>query len=148
MHSGQLGHTRIFMRPPRPSRPERPIRRNDQSLSSTTTKNPAVSGTPIENSNSLGSIKWAGVEAEAGAEAGAGAGRGANAARWQGGMSDRLDGEDAWSCCGRTVVAAGRGCEPKEPLAAVRKLLPVVLLSVGPQTRLQMFSPSQLEVFK
>lgn len=121
VHSGQLGHTRIFMRPPRPSRPDLPIRGNDQSLSPTTTKNPAVSAAADEDSDSLGPTKGAG--AGVGTGAGAGAGRGADAARRRTGrMGDRSDGEDAWSCCGRTVVAAGRGCEPREPLATVRGL--------------------------
>ncbi|CAN0490201.1 unnamed protein product, partial [Laminaria digitata] len=45
----------------------------------------------------------------------------------------RLDGEDAWSCCGRTVVAAGRGCEPREPLATPEDLL---LDTMDPRSRL------------
>ncbi|CAM9853320.1 unnamed protein product, partial [Hapterophycus canaliculatus] len=35
----------------------------------------------------------------------------------------RCEGEDAWSCCGKTVVSAGRGCEPREPLATPEDLL-------------------------
>lgn len=43
----------------------------------------------------------------------------ATAAREHGGGRSP-DGEDAWSCCGKTVSNGGRGCEPKEPVATVR----------------------------
>ncbi|CAM9342769.1 unnamed protein product, partial [Ectocarpus sp. 13 AM-2016] len=39
----------------------------------------------------------------------------------------------AWSCCGKPVLSAGRGCEPREPLATPEDLL---LDTIDPRSRL------------
>lgn len=116
VHSGQLGHTRIFMRPPRPSRPDQPTKGKRE----TPAKKDAGSGTPAkEGGDSVRTPKRAGLGTGLGAALGAGAERWAGVAKRR--LDNRLDGEDAWSCCGRTVAAAGRGCEPREPAATVRR---------------------------
>eukprot|EP00904_Undaria_pinnatifida_P008802 jgi/Undpi1/5051/HiC_scaffold_19.g08403.m1 len=128
VHSGQLGHTRIFMRPPRPSRPDQPTKGKRE----TPAKKDAGSGTPAkEGGDSVRTPKRAGLGTGLGAALGAGAERWAGVAKRR--LDNRLDGEDAWSCCGRTVAAAGRGCEPREPAATPKDLL---LDTIDPRSRL------------
>lgn len=122
VHSGQLGRTDMFTRPPRP-------------------KNSAGAAGGVSTTMALGAHNRGagGVEVSASAKTtatsgsegdndapdrpgGDGDGDGDGAGDRGGGKS-RSEAEEAWSCCGKSVVSAGRGCEPREPLATVRVLL-------------------------
>lgn len=128
MHSGQLGHTEIFIRPPRP--------KNNVGVTGGGTAATA-GGAPKRGSGGveLSTPVAVGAAADATADGGdeddenpnmLGGGRpgdgGGEGANDRGGGKSRSETEEAWSCCGKTVVSAGRGCEPREPLATVRNV--------------------------
>ncbi|CAN0136281.1 unnamed protein product [Scytosiphon promiscuus] len=134
IHSGQLKHTGIFIRPPRPGsssdgnggRCHRPPYRQE------------VTGAKRNESgddDACAAETGASVVATAyGRDRGEGTGgAGQDGAGLGGRSSIRVEGEDAWSCCGKTVVSAGRGCEPREPLATPEDLL---LDTIDPRSRL------------
>lgn len=127
MHSGKLGHTGIFIRPPRPK----------SGFSGTAAGGPSAALAAASKKTSSGGDELEEREGSAAAAAAArneednpggagGAGTGAaeedgeaERATDKGGGKIRSEAEDAWSCCGKTLESAGRGCEPREPLATV-----------------------------
>lgn len=147
IHSGQLKHTGIFIRPPRPGsssntigyqRPpfqqgvdnDRHNNNGNDGLSgslSTLGANPDVAeAKQIESGDGAfvpagaATVDLVVATAHGGDEGGdtdSGVGGGGAGAGGRTGI--RTEAEDAWSCCGKTIVSAGRGCEPREPLATV-----------------------------
>lgn len=102
MHSGQRGYTEIFVRPPRP--------KNNAGGAAITAAGAQGTGSGENGDEDDESLGWPG---------GGGGGEGAGD---RGSGKSRSEAEEAWSCCGKTVVSAGRGCEPREPSATVRIL--------------------------
>lgn len=131
IHSGRLAHTGIFVRPPRPKsrgggggsgnrNPPSPQESgNDQQ------RNSGDSSSAGSRSGLPGAAAAAAPDAATGRDDGEGVGAEAEAVTggYGGGNKSRSDGEEAWSCCGKPVLSAGRGCEPREPLATVRETL-------------------------
>lgn len=104
VHSGQLGHTQVFIRPPRQSRAR------------------SGGGTVLASSTGNGKRSSAAIIRDRGASLADKTGSATPRATAGERGYNRLEGEDAWSCCGRTVASAGWGCGPRGPLATVNRL--------------------------
>lgn len=138
VHSGRRGHTEIFIRPPRPASNAGAAGAGGTATTTTGTATAAAAAAAaqsrgsggVEFSTTPGAASVAGVakatpdgdeDGESSGRPGRGGG-GEGAAGERGGGKSRSEAEEAWSCCGKTVESAGRGCEPREPLATVGTL--------------------------
>lgn len=122
-HSGRLGHTEIFVRPPRPT--SKSGATGEATTAGAGARNTGSGGVEFSTAGALAAaVKAApeGDDCDENSDRSGWGGSGEGASDWGGGKG-RSEAEEAWSCCGKTVVSAGRGCEPREPLATVRALL-------------------------
>ncbi|CAM9895541.1 unnamed protein product [Ectocarpus sp. 4 AP-2014] len=149
IHTGRLAHTGIFVRPPRPksrcgsgggggsgsgnrnppsspqeSSSDLPRNIGDSSSGSSRSGLPGAAAAAAAAAD-LAMVRDDGEGVEVEAEAATG--------DFGGGSKRHSEGEDAWSCCGKSVLSAGRGCEPREPLATPEDLL---LDTIDPRSRL------------
>lgn len=119
IHGGQLGQhaTHAFMRPPRSRSTDDNYNKNEKNNNN---NNNYSSCSSRKGGVDEGGRGWEGENRIAfpSAETG-GAGSGTVRPGKKGALDDCSDTEDAWSCCGRSVATAGRGCGPAEPTATV-----------------------------
>lgn len=128
VHNGQLGHTRVFLRPSTSNVINPPFLCGNAGLgSSTGPQNALMSGVDVEDGRPADVALAAGSTAITSTAAGERA-------------NDRSEAEDAWSCCGKTLVCAGRGCEPKEPVATVSSIDKTVVHSYMRDGKRSVFS--------
>lgn len=105
VHSGQLGqHTLTFTRAPLTIKQQNSKKKFDRNLVHIQLTNDTGSDAASGDREEEGSIVYPQVAAGNNAECT---------------LHNRSEAEDMWSCCGRTVAAAGRGCELVEPTAKV-----------------------------
>lgn len=121
VHSGKLGSTRVFLTNRSSKAPKR---RGGQHPPPAGTRSPGASSTLpfVERGRDVAAGRgFAGHYGHGGHPGAGGTGGspedsgGPEAAAAGVDDADLTDREDTWSCCGRTVEAAGRGCGPVEP---------------------------------